>query len=61
MRYVVGPWCLTAVPVSRSRDEGKVMAQRSLMLAGLAAAFASGIPDQSTGHDWYMGLTNSAH
>jgi hypothetical protein len=36
------------------------MAQRLLMIAGLAAAFAFGIPNPSTGHDWYTGLTNSA-
>jgi hypothetical protein len=36
------------------------MAQRSLMVAGLAAVFASGISEPSTGHDWYTGLTNSA-
>ena len=27
---------------------------------GLASVFASGISNQSTGHDWYTGLTNSA-
>ena len=43
-----------------SRDEGKVMAPRLLMIAGLASVFASGFPPPSTGHDWYTGLTNSA-
>jgi hypothetical protein len=36
------------------------MAQRLLIIAGLAAVFASGFPSPSAGHDWYMGLTNSA-
>ena len=36
------------------------MAQRLLVIAGLASVFASGIPNPSTGHDWYTGLTNSA-
>jgi hypothetical protein len=44
----------------RSRDEGKVMAQRLLLIAGLASVFASGFPSPSTGHDWYKGLTSSA-
>jgi hypothetical protein len=35
------------------------MAQRSVMVAGLAAMFASAIPNSSAGHDWYTGLTNS--
>ena len=64
MRYLVGPRFLgglvTAVSVLRGRDEGKLMAQRLLVIAGLAAVFASGIPNQSAGHDWYTGLTSSA-
>jgi hypothetical protein len=36
------------------------MAQRLLIIAGSAAAFASGFPSPGAGHDWYMGLTNSA-
>ena len=35
------------------------MAQRSLMIAGLAAVLACGFPPPSTGHDWYTGRTNS--
>ena len=36
------------------------MSQRLLMTAGLASVLASGFPATSAGHDWYMGLTNSA-
>ena len=36
------------------------MAQRSLMIVGLASVLACGFPPPSTGHDWYTGRTNSA-
>jgi hypothetical protein len=55
---VLGP--VAAVSVLLSRGGGKVMAQRLLVIAGLASAFAFGFPPPSTGHDWYKGLTNSA-
>ena len=64
MRYLVGlgssAGLIKAVPVLRSRDGGKAMAKRLLIVAGLASVFASGIPNGSTGHDWYTGLTSSA-
>ena len=64
MRYVLAsvPWAglVTAVLVFRCRGEGWVMAQRLLMIAGLASVFASGFPPPNTGHDWYTGLTSSA-
>jgi hypothetical protein len=36
------------------------MTQRFLIIAGLASVLASGFPSPGAGHDWYMGLTNSA-
>ena len=36
------------------------MAQRLLMMAGLASVFACSFPSPSGAHDWYMGLTNNA-
>ena len=36
------------------------MAQRLLMMAGLASVFACGFPHLSPAHDWYTGLTSSA-
>ena len=36
------------------------MARRLLVMAGLAAVLASGLPLTGAGHDWYTGLTNSA-
>ena len=36
------------------------MAQRLLMIAGLASVFASGFAPPSAGHDWYKGLTSRA-
>ena len=36
------------------------MAQRLLMIAGLASGFACGFPHLSPAHDWYTGLTSSA-
>ena len=35
------------------------MAQRVLLVVGLASVLASGFPNSSTGHDWYTGRTNS--
>jgi hypothetical protein len=49
-------WCPSCAVGTRA----KVMAQRLLMIGGLASVFAFGIPNPSTGHDWYTGLTNSA-
>jgi hypothetical protein len=48
------------MPVWRSRDEGKDMAQRLRVMAGLTSVLAAGFADPSTGHDWYRGLTSSA-
>jgi hypothetical protein len=36
------------------------MAQRALMIAGLASVGAFAFPPAGAGHDWYRGLTSSA-
>jgi hypothetical protein len=62
MRYLVGPRFLGgpghggARLAQPWREEG-YGAQRSLIVAGLASVFASGISDPSTGRGWYPRLT----